>query len=405
MRIGIDCYSMQHSASGGSGIGRYSRELTAEMLKAAPDDEFVLYVVDGMTTDCLPAGPNARWVTIPAAEWGNRSLSVSLAFHLLNTNPEQLDSMLFTSMIQSNSFRRPPIERVAGILYDTIPWTFASRYFQDHQYHDACESGVNALRDYDAIFTMSEHARGDLVESFEFEFDKIHVLGTGANPMFRPASSEREKQEDTAIRHRLGIFGRYIFNTGNADPRKGSAHLVRAFCALPEEVRAGVQIVFSYLAPPSHRNELTTIANRSGVIDSIGDPALLAEIGTPPPLVFTDWQPTRVLAALYRGAEAMAFPSAYEGFGLPLLEAMACGCPVIGGDNSSQPEVIDAAGMVVDPTDTAAFTKKLDYVLSNESARRSMSDLGLHRAMKFRWPDTARRALKILREIPNPASV
>src|SRR5262245_2637439 len=164
---------------------------------------------------------------------------------------------------------------------------------------------------------------------------------------------------------------------GSADPRKNLASLIRAYAQLPTELieRYRLALVWSHR---SLQDRLLTLARELGVADRI------TSVHGP-----TDQQ----LCQLYSAASVFVFPSLYEGFGLPPIEAMACGAPVVSSNTSSLPEVLGDAALLVDPTSTAGIAQAIAAVLTDPALREDLRRRGLARAGQFSWEQTARQTL------------
>ncbi len=410
MRLGIDCYAMQDPASAERGIGRYARDLVRAIVDAAdPGDEFDFYLVDGMDDGNVAITRERGGIVhyIPDVPRTNPYTCGALDAYLAGGNHDQVDAVLLLSPIQSNLAAGRPVPRVASVFYDLIPFVFADIYLKDPRYAEACYNYLSRLWWYDAILTMSESARRDLIDLPHvlapihirrgFPPARVHAIGADANPYFCPAADDDERTADRKLLYSIGIYGRFVLNVGHEDPRKGTDRLARAFALLPAEMKPGLQLVFAYAAGPRHQGEILELSGSLGMRNALGDPELLAELGMSPPVVFTGWVGDDVLRALYREAAVMVFPSLYEGFGLPILEAMRCGCPVIAGDNSSQAEVLGPAGILVDAAKPGEIMGAMCAVLEAHDLAAGMSRAGLERAARCSWPVTARKALAAIR--------
>lgn len=223
-----------------------------------------------------------------------------------------------------------------------------------HQY--AATMMRHAGRAARRVITVSEASRADLVDRVGISPDRIDVVPNGVDESFgEPISSERLE----AVRRQLGLPARYLLFVGNAKPHKNLPLLVTAFKRL-------------------HR--------------LVGDLALVV-VGTPrdaipdcPDGVITPgYVPATTLRALYQGATALAMPSLIEGFGLPALEAMSCGTPVVVSDTSSLPEVVGDAGLLAPPRDVAAWVDALERILTDGELRARLGRLGRERASRFTW--------------------
>lgn len=231
------------------------------------------------------------------------------------------------------------------------------------------------------IIAVSESTRRDLVELYGVEPARVRVISLGVDrSVFRPQPEEAVR----AARTRFGIDGPYVLSVGGIEPRKNLPNLVRAVAG----VRGDVTLVLAGAAV-GWNPEGTGLLREA--LDS-----LPAEVRRR--VVQTGYVSEPEKVALLTGAEALVYPSLYEGFGLPLLEAMACGTPVVTSDRSSLPEVAGHAAVLVDPDDPEAITAGIDRVLSDARLRTRLREAGSERADRFTWEETARMTAAVLRE-------
>jgi glycosyltransferase involved in cell wall biosynthesis len=225
------------------------------------------------------------------------------------------------------------------------------------------------------IVAISEFTRQRLLHLFDIDPSKITVIPNGVDKSFQPAPPDRIRQ----VRASLGLGDKpYVLCVSSFEPRKNLKGLLAAWAALPASIRNQFQLVL-------------TGARGSGKV--FGD----AGIGEPPVgAIFTGYVAQEDLPALYSGAEIFAYPSLYEGFGLPPLEAMASGVPVLTSKTSSIPEVVADAGVLVDPADIDSIQEGLYRLMTNEQLRRELSERGLNRAQSLSWDRTADETWRIL---------
>lgn len=224
-----------------------------------------------------------------------------------------------------------------------------------------------------AVVAMSESTRRDVQRFFpEAVRDRpVHVVLQGyRSDVFRPLREERLQE----VRARYGL-GRYVFAVGETRPYKNTRRLVQAFV---EGRFDGVQLALAGRVHPTDLGPFADTASPSGAIRLLG------------------YVPDEDLAALYGGAEAFVFPSMYEGFGIPALEAMACGCPVVAAAAASLPEVCGDAAVYVDPHSTDAIARGIATVLSDGAARAELRVRGLERARLFTYEAAAEQVMTIL---------
>lgn len=232
------------------------------------------------------------------------------------------------------------------------------------------------LRNVDGAITVSQHARADLEKYLGLPPDFVSVVPNGVGDSFKPLDPVVARQ----VAKTYGLNRPYILNVGGAQPRKNVDRLLRAYKNLQTSfpdldlvlVGAGVS-----------RNELLRRAI-AGVrlTDRVLMPGAVAEPDLP---------------AIYSAASLFAFPSLFEGFGLPVLEAMACGTPVVCSSATSLPEVAGDAALLVDPLDVDAIASAMDRVLSDQSLASRLRSRGVDRAAEFTWARTARETLDAYR--------
>ncbi|MFL5734608.1 MAG: glycosyltransferase family 4 protein [Chloroflexia bacterium] len=229
------------------------------------------------------------------------------------------------------------------------------------------------------VIAVSEATKQDLVKRYRVTPRKIRVVYHGRDPAFAPVGDEAAIAEAGA---RYGIGRFYCLHVGTLQPRKNLQMLVEAWARLRGKVKE----------PP----QLLLAGKRGWLYDSLYETVQSRELGE---LVkFADYVEQGDLPALYSGALALTFPSLYEGFGLPALEAMSCGTPVLASKASSLTEVVDDAGLLLYPHDPEAWSDAVIRLMENPKLRQSLSQKGLERAQRFTWERCARQTLGVLAE-------
>jgi glycosyltransferase involved in cell wall biosynthesis len=228
-----------------------------------------------------------------------------------------------------------------------------------------------------AVVTDSEHSRRAIVTRLGLPAERVAAIPVGLGREFTPTPPS------VAQRDRYSLGPRYALYVGNFLPHKNLPRLLRAWAALPPSIRGTHRLV---LAGGDHgrRPALQALARELGVTASVGFPGLVADADLP---------------AVYGGAAALVMPSLEEGFGLPALEAMACGAPVIASRRGALPEVVGDAGVLVDPDRDDALAAALTRVLASETVRADLSRRGLARAAGFTVERTAGRVIDLLHAI------
>jgi glycosyltransferase involved in cell wall biosynthesis len=227
------------------------------------------------------------------------------------------------------------------------------------------------------ILTLSEFSRRDIIETYDIDPGRVFITPLAAPPHFAPVSDGRELQR---IRQTFGIAREYILSLGSIQPRKNLERLIRAYSIL-RLTRAGKKLP-----------QLVLAGKRGWLYDDVLRTA--AEHDVDQDIIFTGYVDERDLPTLYSGAVCFVYPSYFEGFGLPVLEAMQCGAPVIAGNQTSLPEVVGDAGLLIDPFDEKELAQAIARVIDNPDFRSQLSVKGLARAKTFNWTTTARLTLQ-----------
>jgi glycosyltransferase involved in cell wall biosynthesis len=226
------------------------------------------------------------------------------------------------------------------------------------------------------ILTLSEFSRRDLIATYGIEPDRVAVTPPAASSLFKPVTNETELRR---IRMTYGIERDYILALGSIQPRKNLVRLIKAYSSLwrPAEM-ALPQLVIAGKRGWLEEETIRTAEQSPAHAD----------------IRFIGYVPDADLPALYSGAFCFAYPSYFEGFGLPVLEAMQCGVPVIAGNRTSLPEVVGNSGLMVDPLDEAEIARALREMIENSDQRAELRVKGLARASQFSWKTTAQLTLE-----------
>ena len=249
-------------------------------------------------------------------------------------------------------------------LHDLLPLLFPM-YFCDAD-REAFFNGLNTALDNDAIIiAISDATKKDIIREYGYDADKIHVAYNGYN------ESIHYPDKDEKFLAEMGITSPYMFYCGAIDMRKNILSTIDAFMMISKD--------FPELKLVLAGGECPNNAPIKKRLEELKDDRIIT-MG-----YISDEQKRKLMS----GATAFLFPSFYEGFGLPILEAMACGCPVITSDVSSMPEVAGNAGILINPESTLELAEAMNKVVSSETLRREMIEKGFLQAKKFSWDKTA----------------
>ncbi|HMB06040.1 MAG TPA: glycosyltransferase, partial [Isosphaeraceae bacterium] len=386
MRIGFDMIAVQSPHHGHRGIGRYTKLLVSALLARDDGHRYILYAHDELPDHRIPTGPRAEVRRLrPAPERGEATV-VHRVDRLARTNPDALDVLVVTSPFEHWADYLPPAHprnglKLAAIVYDMIPFLFQSEGVYDPllmRYYRILEE----LRRYDALLAPSGSTERDCTKLLGLpEGRVVNISGATDGRLFVPDPSEPMPEASRRVLHELGITRPFVLNVGGLDERKNSWRLLDAFAQLPERLRRDVQFVMTFSITPSCRAEVVEFARRIGIGDQL---ILTGEVGD------------EALRVLYQRCAMFVLPSLYEGFGLPLLEAMSCGAVVVAGNNSSQVEVVGDAGLMVNASDTGDIAAKIAQVLERPGLARALKQRALGQARQFSWGRTAERTIEVL---------
>jgi glycosyltransferase involved in cell wall biosynthesis len=233
------------------------------------------------------------------------------------------------------------------------------------------------------VIAVSEQTRHDVLQIYPVQADRVSVVPLGVDPeVFRPAP----ERAVTAVRHAYRIQGPYLLALGGLERRKNLPALVRAYASLDTDVRPS--LVLAGPTVPWDREE------REVLLSALDD----LPTGIREGVVLTGYVPESDKVALLSGAEALVYPSLYEGFGLPVIEAMACGTPVLTSNVSALPATAGDAALLVDPRDEEAIAAGIERLLTDSSLRERLRRTGMERSERFTWRETALQTAEILHQ-------
>jgi len=266
----------------------------------------------------------------------------------------------------------------AVTLYDLIPLSDKGKHLSDPAVRRWYYRKLSHLQRADALLAISDYARDEAIELLNIAPERIHTISSAADSRFRPLDDE-EKQ---AFRQALELDKPFVLYVGGYDSRKNVELLVQAFAGLSRSLRSSFELVLAGKITSTQETALRAFASKQGL-----DPKRVR---------FTHDTTDEDLVALYNLCSLFVFPSLQEGFGLPVLEAMACGAPVLAADATSLPEVVGRADMLFSPTDAAHLSDKIAAVLEQPHLAADLGGYGLRQARTFSWEASARRVLQAL---------
>ena len=388
IRLAASGLSLEHP---NTGTGRYARHVLNYLGDAEDFDTFVVADDRALVALALGAGASAgriRIVRAPmpplrAASYGRKLFWEQAAL------PGAVCRMR-ADVLYSPHFSTPLVSSCPTVIsiHDAIP-------LADPAYASSIPAkayfglvGMAARRSAAAI-TLSEYAKGEIVRRLGVPADRVHVVVPGVEAAFAP---EIDLEALARARERYQLPERYLLYVGGSDARKN------------------IGVLLSALSGLSDGNPIPPLVVAAG-LPKDGQAALFpdwraeaARLALGPRVRFVERIAEEDLAAVYRAAHTFVFPSRAEGFGLPPLEAMACGTPVICSNATSLPEAVASAGILVDPNDVQAWASAILRLATDSDLHASLVAQGIERAARFRWADTGSRVASIIRGVAHCAS-
>ena len=398
MRIVLDLQGAQSSGSRHRGIGRYSMWLAQALARQRGNHELILALnaafpesvdeIRAAFANLLPPSAIVQWRpptpvqhADPANTWRRQCAEAIRESFLASLRPDMVVvSSLFEGHgddVVSSIGTLSSTVRTSVILYDLIPFIYRHVYLRSPTVETWYESKVDHLRRTDLLMAISESSASEAIEHLGIEPERCVSISAATDPRFRVEAIPDEARAHLLAR--FGIVRPYVMYTGGIDHRKNVEGLIRAYAMLSTGLRQTHQLVVVCSVQPEVRDRLNQLARDQGLA--------AAE------LVMTGFVDEADLVALYNLCELFVFPSWHEGFGLPALEAMACGRAVIAAATSSLPEVVGRDDALFDPHDDAAIAGKITEVLTNPPFQADLERHGLARSKTFSWDGVARRAL------------
>jgi glycosyltransferase involved in cell wall biosynthesis len=369
LRIAIDAHSIGTELGGNES---YATNLIEALAEIDSVNHYTLYVTRREALERF----NNRWpnfavrATLPHTPLIRIPLTLSAE---LRKNPVDVLHVQFTAPPFAPC---PVVATIHDLAFEHFPQTFKRRSSMQLRL-----TVRHTARSASHIITLSEYSRRDIIETYGIAPERISVTPASAPASFAPVTEEKELAR---VRDLYGIEGDYVLSVGAIQPRKNLSRLIAAYSSLRRTQAGGKlpQLVLVGKCAWLYDETLRTIKDLE-VSNSV---------------VLTGYVPEDHLPALYSGALFFVYPSYFEGFGLPPLEAMKCGAPVIVGNKTSLPEIVGDAGVLVDPFDVNEIACAMERLMRDSSFRSHLRAKGLERAKLFDWKETARRTLAVYRK-------
>ncbi len=394
MRLVIDMQGWQGS-SRSRGIGRYTISMIKEIIRINKDHEIVLCFnasyhssVREFVSIVTEGNYSIKiWYPLEPCNYlneensWNRKTSEKLYEQFIDSiNPDfflitsVFEGLIDNSIISINTNHKFPI---GSILYDLIPLIHSDIYLQNPTIKFWYDERLNVFKKSDYFFSISESAAAESVNYIGWSPQSVCNISTAADEIFY--EKEYTDSYKTKIKSKYGITNRFLMYTGGVDHRKNIEGLIFAYGTLPEQLKNSYQLAIVCSMDDNEKKRLYEYALKNSVSKD--------------QIVFTGFVSDEEIVALYNLCHAFVFPSWHEGFGLPVLEALLCGKPVITSNRSSLPEVIQYDDALFDPHDPNDIAQKIEKVLTDETYRAALITHAKKQALKFSWNITANKLL------------
>ncbi len=370
MKIGLDIRTINEPKSG---VGYYVTNLIREFQSIdATNEYFMISNNHSYESEFRSLGNFTNfktWISNENHIIGDLWESFYLPHLLSNKNVDVFHGPAFMIPLRSVGFRTVVTihDVVAFTRTETVPKKYAL-------YMRILLNQV--VRKVDKIIAPSISTKSDLIKYLNTPEEKIHVVYNAVSPQYSPAPPGHDQEE---IKRKFGIRNKYILFAGNLEPRKNLTRLMEAFNMALPKLNEEYQLVICGKRGWLYQDILRTYEKFN----------LNNEI------ILTNYVTEQDLINLYQSADIFAFPTLYEGFGFPPLEAMGCGVPVITSNVSSLPEIVGDAAVLVNPLDTGEISEAIVTMAHSEALREELKKKGLKRSALFSWKDTARKTLDI----------
>jgi glycosyltransferase involved in cell wall biosynthesis len=381
VKIGIDYTS---AARQGAGIGRLTRNIIRALAEIDEENEYTL-LVQGRELSYPPATPHARNVAsgIPNANfyevrtwiderWWNR------IWHRLHL-PIAVEWIVGqVDLFHSPDFTLPPVRSGTKTMVTVHDLSFLRLpdCFEPALLRHLTTNVPRAVRGADWVLVDSASTRRDVIELLEVAENRVSVVYPGVDPRFKPI---KDRQILERVQRKYHLPPRFILSVGTVQPRKNYAGLVQALALLDDDI------------------SLVIVGGKGWLYKDLFQK--VRDLDMEERVCFAGFVDDADLSAIYNLAEVFALPSLYEGFGIPPLEAMACGTPTIVADNSSLPEVVGDAGLLIDAHDPQTLASALTRLIRDATLRQKLGERGKAQARKFTWQNAARTLLATYKRV------
>ncbi len=370
MRIGIEGRTLQGRRYG---VARYTKNLLKWFVRIEPENDYIVYLSEPVELENIETGKLNLQVIggdrIPLT-WRHLHLPLRMRKDKIDIHfsPSYFVPLLkicpYVVVVHDISFKAHPewFSKDLRMKFDDIFWP--------------------RVRKAEKIITVSEYSKAEIIRLLGAKQEKISVIYEAADEFFKPVNDESKLK---SVEEKYGVSRPFILTVGSIHTRRNLERLIEAVAIAGRKLGSTPWLLI-----------LGTPAPFSPPVDIHGT---AMKVGIHQRVRHEEYVPEEDLLLLYNACSLFAYPSLYEGFGLPVIEAMACGCPVCCSNTTSLPEVGGDAVIYFDPLDVEAIAESIYAILSDNALRASLRQKGLERAANFSWQKAARETLKVFHEI------
>ncbi|OGF26677.1 hypothetical protein A2242_01770 [Candidatus Falkowbacteria bacterium RIFOXYA2_FULL_47_9] len=380
MNIGIDIRTLMDARY--SGVSLYTLELVQALCRYGSKNNYRLFCNAFRSRDGRPPRFDYPNVSVTDTKYPNKLLNYG--YFKIGKRPK-LDRLLKTDVffmphINFVAFSRGAryVVTVHDLSFLRYPYFFTLR---QNLWHRALNV-KKLLQHAAAVIAVSEHTKRDVIELCRIPEKKVHVIYSGINERYHPLSAE--SSEARRVRSAYALPERFMLYLGNIEPRKNIESIIEAYSLYRKKnPQSDVKLVIAGSSAWKH-GVVHAVARASGFFADIH---------------FLDYVAEADKTALYSLAELFVFPSFYEGFGFPPLEAAACGTPVITSNVAALPEIAGGFALLIDPHNVAGLSEAINEVLNDKNLQQNMRERGLNHEQKFSWEKCAREVVKVFENL------
>jgi glycosyltransferase involved in cell wall biosynthesis len=375
MKIGINARYLQKPQTG---IESYLLNLILNLKKIDNENEYVLFFGNDepIPKIILDKKFNYHISKIPTNSQILRIIWEHLYLPLV-IKKEKIDVFHEPSFIAPLIKKCPTVITIYDLAYLHFPHCYT---YRNRIYLKALLS--RSIKNADMVIAISKNTKKDIIDYFSISSDKVQVIYGGVDGFFHITN---DKQKLEQVRKKYNITKNFILNVSLITPRKNLITLINAFKGLRKDRNIDCQLVITGGKGWLYEDVFKTVS----------------ALGLEDEVIFTGYVPDEDLLYLYNAATLFAYPSLYEGFGLPILEAMACGCPVGASNTSSIPEVCGDAALLISPCDIEELSHAIYKLITDNSLRQMLIKKGLEQVKKFSWKKTAEETLAVYKRVRN----